>query len=411
MPKKDPQKRTNTPTQPPPQRSRAALGLTAAAAEGRFMLQVCPECRAVQYPPRDACVDCLDTALQWQDITPTGQLLADTTVRTSTNLYFRERGDWRVGTVELDAGPKIVCHLAQDCSAPERVTLLARLDRSGQGVLVAQPENSKTRLADDPQLKALTSDPRHARVLVTDLRNANTPALVEHLLAAGAETVFVGESEAWRKDPQRDALAAIPGVEIMPLDVTDTNSVRQLAAEIGGKIEILINNGRFLRPARLPSGGDTVFAAQEMDVNYLGLLRLAQGFGPALASRTADGQRQALAWVNILSIFALNPVPGFDTFAASQAAARSLSLSMRATYQSSGLRVMNVYVGATEDVWHQPVHPPKQSPRALARDLVAGLQDGLEDVVSGDTARDLMERFREHPGVFEREVTFGEWGV
>ncbi|MFP3339704.1 zinc ribbon domain-containing protein, partial [Micrococcus sp. SIMBA_131] len=54
-PKKDPQKRTRTQTLPSGLRSRAALGLTAAAAEGRFMLQVCGECGALQYPPRDAC--------------------------------------------------------------------------------------------------------------------------------------------------------------------------------------------------------------------------------------------------------------------------------------------------------------------------------------------------------------------
>ena len=49
-------------TRPPPAtvplpaaRSRAALGLAVGAAEGRFMLQVCGDCGAVQYPPRDVC--------------------------------------------------------------------------------------------------------------------------------------------------------------------------------------------------------------------------------------------------------------------------------------------------------------------------------------------------------------------
>ena len=42
--KKNPQRRTGVPQTPPQQRSRAALGLAAAAAEGRFMLQVCSAC-------------------------------------------------------------------------------------------------------------------------------------------------------------------------------------------------------------------------------------------------------------------------------------------------------------------------------------------------------------------------------
>ena len=46
-PRKDLQKRTRMPTLPPATRSRAGLGLTAAAAEWRFALQHCAECGAV----------------------------------------------------------------------------------------------------------------------------------------------------------------------------------------------------------------------------------------------------------------------------------------------------------------------------------------------------------------------------
>ncbi|HLB16524.1 MAG TPA: zinc ribbon domain-containing protein, partial [Burkholderiales bacterium] len=53
--RKNPVLRTRLPTLPPGTRSRVALGLTAAAAEGRFALQVCRDCGAVQYPPREAC--------------------------------------------------------------------------------------------------------------------------------------------------------------------------------------------------------------------------------------------------------------------------------------------------------------------------------------------------------------------
>ncbi|MGD9862983.1 MAG: Zn-ribbon domain-containing OB-fold protein, partial [Pseudodonghicola sp.] len=74
--KKNPQRRTVTPTRPPESRSRAALGLTAAAAEGRFALQTCADCGAVQYPPRDACSSCLSVALDWSDVSPMGTLIA-----------------------------------------------------------------------------------------------------------------------------------------------------------------------------------------------------------------------------------------------------------------------------------------------------------------------------------------------
>ena len=57
--RKNPVLRTRLPTLPPGQRGRVALGMTAAAAEGRFELQVCEDCGAVQYPPREACHRCL----------------------------------------------------------------------------------------------------------------------------------------------------------------------------------------------------------------------------------------------------------------------------------------------------------------------------------------------------------------
>ena len=407
-PKKNPQKRTISPTSPPGMRSRASLGLSAAAAEGRFMLQVCGECGTVQYPPRDACCNCLSVDLPWRDVPPMGTLLAETTVRTSTNLYFRERAPWRTGSVRLDAGPTIICHVHGDVAPHSRVVLSNRLDRSGQGVLLALPETATPNMEDDPQLRAMSSDPKFRRVLITDARNPNAPALAKAMAEAGATMIFVGLSETWRPDPNIAALEAVPGVDILPLDVTDTASVNELAGEIGGKTDILINNARFIRPGGVLARGDTAFARDEMEVNYLGLMRLAQAFGPAMCSRTADGTNGAVAWVNILSAHALVNSADYGCFNASNAAALSLSQALRAEFRPSGLRLMNVFVGPTEDDWHQPLPPPKVLPNAIARDVVKGLREGLEDVYCGDVAKDLIERFRAGPKILEREMTGGD---
>ena len=176
-PKKNPQTPMRRPALPPAARSRAALGLTAAAAEGRFMLQHCADCGAVQYPPRDACCRCLSTNLQWRETDPSGTLLAMTMVRVSPDLYFRERMPWHTGTVRLDAGVSIICHVHGDCRKGEAVRLVNRLDRAGQGVLMALPKEATPNMSDDPQLRELTADPKHRRVLITDARQENAPAL------------------------------------------------------------------------------------------------------------------------------------------------------------------------------------------------------------------------------------------
>ena len=121
--RKNPLKKTRVPLLPQGVRSRTALGLTAAAAEGRFRLQVCDECAAVIYPPRDACPRCLSARLPFKDVDNRGTLLAETTIRTSTDVYFRERMPWRIGTVVLDAGPSVVAHLHGDLKEGERTRL------------------------------------------------------------------------------------------------------------------------------------------------------------------------------------------------------------------------------------------------------------------------------------------------
>ena len=112
--RKNPLKKTRLPLAPQGARSRAAHGLTAAAAEGRFALQVCAECAAIIYPARDACPNCLSSRLSYREVDPRGTLVVETTVRTSTDPYFREHTPWRVGTVKLDVGPMIVAHLHGD---------------------------------------------------------------------------------------------------------------------------------------------------------------------------------------------------------------------------------------------------------------------------------------------------------
>ena len=169
-PKKNPQKRTDSPTLPPFARSRKAIAFTAAAAEGRLALQVCDDCGHVTYPAREICPRCWSMALEWRDIPEGGRLIAETTLRTSVNTYFRERMPWRIGTVQLDAGPTVLAHIHGDVGEFERVRMIARTDKSGQGVLMALPGKETPNMADDRQLRALTCDPKYRRALVTDGR-------------------------------------------------------------------------------------------------------------------------------------------------------------------------------------------------------------------------------------------------
>ncbi len=214
---------------------------------------------------------------------------------------------------------------------------------------------------------------------------------------AGAERIYVGVPEPWPPAAVA-AFAQIPQTLLRPLDLTDSASVADLAAEIAGKVDILVNTAEHHRPHGVLARGIET-ARAEMEVNYFGLLRLAHSFAPALRARAADG---AAAWVNVLSIFALASFPPHGTFSASQAAAHSLAQSLRA--ELAGLRVVNVYPGPIDEEWNDSLPPPKLAPGALAGAIVAALRQGVEDVYPGDVAQDWLARLRDNPKALEREA-------
>ena len=405
-PRKNPILRTRLPQLPPARRSRAALGLTAAAALGRFRLQVCAACDAVQYPPRETCHRCLSDRLPWVDQSGAGELISETTIHHSHDDYFRERVPWRLGMVRLDAGPTLVVHLHGGCAAPPaRVRVGARLDKSGQGVLVAFPIDEVANMADDRQLREMTCDPKFRKVLVTDGKSPVGQAIVRAVVAAGADRVWVGHAEPWKIPPGSADLESLPQVSMLPLDLTDSGSVKEMAAEIGARVDILINTAEVHRNYGIAARRGVEAARAEMDVNYFGLLRLSQELGPVMRARGAAGQSSATAWVNLLSIFALSNFPAQGTFSASKAAALSLSQCLRAEMAPGGVRVINVFPGPIDDEWNQALPPPKLAPAAVAKAVVGALRDGVEDVYPGDVAQEWLQRWQENPKILERELS------
>jgi NAD(P)-dependent dehydrogenase (short-subunit alcohol dehydrogenase family)/uncharacterized OB-fold protein len=403
-PRKNPLLRTRLPASPPKARSRTAHGFTRAAAEGRFVLQRCGACAAFCYPARDACPGCLSADLAFVEASRRGTLLCETTVRVPSDVYFRERAPWRIGLVGMECGPTMVAHLHADCQEGKPVVMSLQLDKSGQAVAFAHPTHETPDMTDDREWREMTADPKFRRGLVTNGRSAVGQEAVATLKAAGATTVFVGVAEPWRPFRGEDALRALQGVEIVPLDVADEKSVINLAADIGGKVDILVNTSEHIRAGGLLARRGTSVVRDEIDQAYLGFVHLAQAFGPAMRMRGADGVNSAAAWVNILSVYALENWPAYGAYSASQAACLSLSHCLRAELRPGGVKVINLFTGPLDTEWFQTVPPPKVAPRAVANAIVSALKNGLEDVFVGDVAEDIRQRLAANPKALEREL-------
>ena len=394
----------HNPPLPPGMRSRTALGLAAAAAEGRFALQVCAECATVIYPPRDACPRCLSSRLPFKDVPGGGVLLVETMIHASTDAYFRDRLPWRIGTVQLDCGPTILAHLHRDVRDGERVRMELKLDKSSQAVAFALPATETPTMEDDPQWRELTADPKHRGVLVTDGRGAIGQAVATALSEAEARRVFVGIADPAKPFCGEAALRRTARVEIVPLDLSNAGSVATLAGAIGGDVDIVVNTAEHVRAGGIIEPESLVIARAAMEVRYFGLMRLAQAFGPTLRARSAEGGNPAAAFVNLLSVYALAAWPGYGAFSATEAACLSATRALRAELRPAGIKVVSLFSGPLETEGFHHIPPPKVPPAALARATVEALRRGLEDVFVGDVAEDIRARLAVNPKAVEREL-------
>jgi len=187
------------------------------------------------------------------------------------------------------------------------------------------------------------------------------------------------------------------------VDVTDTRSVNELANQLGGRVDIIINTATMVREGGAAFGGKLTDLQSAMDVNVSGLMRLIQAFAPAMSSRSDDGVNAAAAFVDVASVYGLTGRSGFAGMATTAAARLSLLASLRGEMQQTGIRVVSVLTGPLDDEWHQSVPPPKVPPVQVARTVLHALVNGLETVCAGEVAKDVLVRFQVDPLLTIRE--------
>ncbi len=118
--------------------SRAALRMTEAAAAGRFELQQCKQCGAVQYPAA-RCVSPVPVGRVGMGEQPgAGRMISETTLFHSHLKQFEDQLPLRIGLVHLQCGPVALAHVEKSVpAAPADVEVSMRL-QEGYAVLVAR---------------------------------------------------------------------------------------------------------------------------------------------------------------------------------------------------------------------------------------------------------------------------------
>lgn len=159
-------------------------------------------------------------------------------------------------------------------------------------------------------------------------------ALAERLSKAGAHVILSARSEGKLK-----ALAdALPGqAQVVPVDVSDADSVAEAAKEVG-----TVDGVVFLAGVYWPFGAKEWNAEQAnamADINFTGLMRVMGQVVPDMVSRDAGHI------VITSSLTGFRGLPGSIGYTASKAAAMSLAECMYADLRKTGVKVQVVNPG------------------------------------------------------------------
>ena len=182
----------------------------------------------------------------------------------------------------------------------------------------------------------------------------------------GLETARYFLDRNWKviasmRTPREDFLPRSERLRVVPLDVTDPESIRR-AVDAAGPIDVLVNNAGIGVLSAL-EGTSMATAREVFETNTLGTMAVTQAVLPQFR------QRKAGVIVNVTSSVTLRPLPLLCVYTASKAAVNAFTESLALELQQFNVRVNLVLPGrAPETRFGENARPRMQDgiPEAYA---------------------------------------------
>jgi|ERR1700752_230961 len=223
------------------------------------------------------------------------------------------------------------------------------------------------------------------RILVTGASRGLGRALVAAFISAGAGRVFAGT----RREEDRQRLKTeLPQVVPVQLDVTNDADVER--APEWGTIDILVNNAGvacFGNPLTM----DFAEVRKELEVNYLGMLRVTRAVVPAMIHQH-DGMI-----VNVATAFAKVNLPLIGTYCATKSALLSLGQALRAYLAEENVRVITVMPTTIDTDMSRGADVPKMTTEFVAAEILKAIREEKHDPPIGDEAHGVLEGLMKDP--------------
>lgn len=227
-------------------------------------------------------------------------------------------------------------------------------------------------------------DIKNAVALVTGANRGLGRAFTQSLLDRGAHKVYA--------TARRPETVDLPGVETLPLDITDPASV-QAAAEAAPDVSLLVNNAGIQTATDLVTGSLDGLQL-ELDTNVLGHLRMIRAFTPALGANGGG------AVVNLLSAMSWFGVNGANSYHLTKAAAWAMTNGVRLELADQGTLVTAVHLGLADTDMSAGWAVAKLAPSDLVDAALDGVEAGSAEVLADDWSRGIKARLPLAPEEF-----------
>ncbi|UNK42649.1 SDR family NAD(P)-dependent oxidoreductase [Luteimonas sp. S4-F44] len=201
---------------------------------------------------------------------------------------------------------------------------------------------------------------------------------------------------ATMRTPRPDVLPASERLRVLPLDVTDADSIAR-AVDAAGPIDALVNNAGFGAPAPVELTPADV-ALSLLRTNTLGTLATTQAVLPQFRERGAG------VVVNVSSSVTLRPLPLLGVYRASKAAVEALTESLAVEVEPLGIRVRLVLPGRAPETRFgenarahlRGVDHPAYGP--LVERMIAGFRETGGPVTQASDVAEAIWRATTEPG-------------
>ena len=158
-------------------------------------------------------------------------------------------------------------------------------------------------------------------------------AIAKEIAAAGAHTILAARSMDKLEERAAELRTAGYSAEAKKLDTADSATIQALAADVGSKVDILINVSGMNIRKRFEE-----FTKEEyhkiLDTNLHGIVELTQAIGKQMVARGAGGKI-----VNIGSLMSLRGLPYLVPYAISKSGLAGLTRVLAAEWGRYGIQV------------------------------------------------------------------------